>query len=118
MDFDDSPDEAEYRAHIAELKKNGQEGQLPRGIENTKEARERAYNLERSYNDDEHAGMEGMDHSTEPATEETGTEPAAEEEESEPASDGTEPETTPADEESTAPDTEGEPATSQPGGTS
>jgi cytochrome c oxidase subunit 2 len=108
--------EQEYRAHIDELKKNGQAGQLPRGIENTKEARERAYNLKHSYND-EHAGMEGMDHGTEPATEEAGTEPAADEENSEPASDGesTEPA---AGEETTEPSTEGEPATSEPGGTS
>ncbi|MBA3744150.1 MAG: cytochrome c oxidase subunit II [Sporichthya sp.] len=96
--------EDEYRAHIDELKKNGQQGQLPRGVENTKEARERAYNLEDSYQD-EHAGV---DHSTEPAAGEEGSEPTAEEEDSEPASDGA----------GTEPSTEGEPATSESGGTS
>ncbi len=95
--------EQEYRAHIDELKRNGQQGQLPRGIENTKEARERAYNLTDTYKD-EHAEH----HSTEPATEGQGTEAAAEEENSEPASDG---------ETSTEP-SEGEPATSESGGTS
>jgi cytochrome c oxidase subunit 2 len=104
--------DAEYTAHIADLKKNGQEGQLPRGILNTEQARERAYNLEESYRD-EHATMEGMDHGTAPAAEEQGAAPAAEEENSEPASDG-EPSTGPR----TAPTNGAKPATSQPGGTS
>ncbi|GAA0630125.1 cytochrome c oxidase subunit II [Sporichthya brevicatena] len=61
--------EAEYAAHIAELRKNGQEGQLPRGILDTKEDRERAYNLKGSYATE-------SDHST-PATQPaTNTEPA------------------------------------------
>ncbi len=41
--------EADYKAHIADLKRVGQTGQLPAGILNTSEARERAYNLEDTY---------------------------------------------------------------------
>ncbi|HUR74901.1 MAG TPA: cytochrome c oxidase subunit II [Sporichthya sp.] len=115
--------EAEYTAHIAELKKNGQEGQLPRGVLNTEEARERAYNLEESYNS-EHAGMEGMDHGSPPAAGEQATAPPVERN-SEPASDGA-PSTAPNSQSSAKPgtkpsnqpSTEGAPATSKPGGTS
>jgi cytochrome c oxidase subunit 2 len=107
--------EADYEAHIAELKKNGQSGQLPRGIVNTKEQRERAYNLEDSYKNDEseHADMPGMDHGTEPATT---TEPA-EEPSSEPAET---PASTPAatPEKSPTGKQSGQPATSTPGGAS
>lgn len=112
--------EAEYAAHIAELKANGQEGQLPRGILDTSEARERAYNLVDSY--DDHAGH-GSESGTAPPPKEPGTEPATEpateaageenedaaDEDSEPDSDG---------EPSTESSTEDEPATSESEGTS
>ena len=91
-DQEDNPD----AAHIAELRRNGQEGQLPRGILDTPEDREREYNLKESY-------KHHSDHSSHgtPATEDTeeaegteGTEPAqseatqdTEETESEPAND-------------------------------
>jgi cytochrome c oxidase subunit 2 len=58
--------DAEYTAHIAELKQKGQGGQLPRGIVNSPEARQRAYNLQDTYQTDT-APMPGMDHTT-PAT--------------------------------------------------
>ena len=83
--------EAEYAAHIAELRRNGQEGQLPRGILDTAEDRERAYNLKGSYaTESDHstpAPQENQD--TEPAqdgTENQGSE-EAEGTESEPAND-------------------------------
>jgi cytochrome c oxidase subunit 2 len=72
--------QADYDAHIADLRKNGQSGQLPRGVVDSKEARERAYNLEDSYKSEEseHANMPGMDHGTEPATTEPANEPSSE----------------------------------------
>lgn len=108
--------EAEYAAHIADLKKNGQTGQLPRGILDTPEARERAYNLKDSYAN-EHSGGHGGTAEVAPAA---GTEGAgdaeAEADESEPANDapaGAETGTEPAE-----PATEGQPATNESGGAS
>lgn len=108
--------EAEYAAHVAELKKNGQTGQLPRGVLDTPEARERAYNLEDSYAD-EHSGHGGAEVAPAPTTKDAGTRDAeAETDESEPANDapagrrtGTEP---------AEPATEGETATNESEATS
>lgn len=105
--------EAEYAAHVAELKQKGQTGQLPRGVLDTPEARERAYNLEPSHAEHNEHGTTGVAPAT--TTEETGT-GDAEADESEPANDapaGRQTGTEPAE-----PAAEGEPATNESEGTS
>jgi cytochrome c oxidase subunit II len=98
--------EAEYAAHIAELKQNGQAGQLPRGILDTPEARERAYNLEDSY--DDHSGDHGgpAEVAPAPSSGEAG-ETETETDESEPANDAR-----------AGSEIEGQPATNESGGAS
>ncbi len=98
--------DAEYAAHIAELKQAGQTGQLPRGILDTPADRERAYELEGSYSNEQHSGDHGTaEVAPAPTDREAGAQPAEDEaDESEPAND--------------APATEGQPATNESGGAS
>lgn len=77
--------EAEYAAHVAELRQNGQAGQLPRGILDTPEDRERGYRITESYSE-AHSDHGTAEVAPAPSTEDAGTRDA-EADESEPAND-------------------------------
>lgn len=81
--------DAEYAARVAQLKANGQTGQLPRGVLDTPEDRERAYELTDSYSN-EHSGHGTAEVAPAPTDREAGAQGNQNEEgadESEPAND-------------------------------
>jgi cytochrome c oxidase subunit 2 len=103
--------DAEYAAHVAELRKAGQSGQLPRGVLDTPEDRARVYQLDGPYSN-EHNEHGTSPTAPAPTEREAGTQRTEREaDETDPANDapagattGTEP---------AEPPTEGQPATNE-----